>query len=135
MTLSMVVTENGRPVQHNLHELKLPGGQLAHLLDSGKLFRRLFAFDSRRCHARDCGGRSAPSAPRHRGPSRSSAACASTAWLGDLLVVESTTAPQVEYLPPHLAVAGIVFVDAGDVRGNAAMRPESGAKPTLRGHR
>jgi hypothetical protein len=31
--LSMVVTESGRPVQHNLHALKLPDGQLAHLLD------------------------------------------------------------------------------------------------------
>ena len=31
--LSVVITESGRPVQHNLHALKLPGGQLAHLLD------------------------------------------------------------------------------------------------------
>jgi hypothetical protein len=41
MTLAMVVTENGRPVQHDLHALRLPGGQLAHTLDGGKLFRRL----------------------------------------------------------------------------------------------
>jgi hypothetical protein len=39
--LSLVVTENGRPVQHVLDNLRLPGGQLAHELDGGKLYRRL----------------------------------------------------------------------------------------------
>jgi hypothetical protein len=39
--ISFVVTENGRPVKHVLDNLRLPGGQLAHELDGGKLYRRL----------------------------------------------------------------------------------------------
>jgi hypothetical protein len=43
--LSVVMTENGHPVTHDLHGLKLPGGTLAHTLDGGKLFRRLVPLD------------------------------------------------------------------------------------------
>jgi hypothetical protein len=39
--ISFVVTENGRPVQHVLDNLRLPGGQLAHELDGAVLYRRL----------------------------------------------------------------------------------------------
>jgi len=41
MTLSIVEIQAGKPTHHDLHSLVLPGGQLAHTLDGGKLFRRL----------------------------------------------------------------------------------------------
>lgn len=40
---SMVVTENGKPVQYALDNLRLPGGVLAHAVEGGKLCRRLAA--------------------------------------------------------------------------------------------
>jgi hypothetical protein len=43
--MTLVTTENGRRVQRTLDNLKLPGGQLAHELDGGKLYRRLVALD------------------------------------------------------------------------------------------
>jgi hypothetical protein len=39
--LSIAENSSGKVVLHDLHNLKLPGGQLAHELDGGKLYRRL----------------------------------------------------------------------------------------------
>jgi hypothetical protein len=39
--LSAATQVDGKITLHDLHSLKLPGGQLAHDLDCGKLYRRL----------------------------------------------------------------------------------------------
>jgi hypothetical protein len=39
--LSIAETIGGKVVLHDIHNLRLPGGQLAHQLDGGKLYRRL----------------------------------------------------------------------------------------------